>query len=225
MSTAIVTGASRGLGLALSQALVARGWDLVVDARDADALDVAWAREPRVTEIAGDVADPAHRLALVEAAAGRIDVLVNNASVLGPSPQPELREYPLDELRRVYEVNVLAPLALVQLALPRLARGARILNVTSDAAVEPYEGWGGYGSSKAALDRVTAILASEHTDLRVYAVDPGDMRTQLQQEAFPGEDISDRPPPEESVPALLALLEGDLPSGRYRAAELAEMLA
>jgi NAD(P)-dependent dehydrogenase (short-subunit alcohol dehydrogenase family) len=225
MSTAVVTGASRGLGRALSQALVARGWNLVVDARDADALHAAWAREPRVTGIAGDVADPAHRLALVEAAGGRIDVLVNNASVLGPSPQPELREYPLDELRRVYEVNVLAPLALVQLALPRLARGARILNVTSDAAVEPYEGWGGYGSSKAALDQVTAILAAEHTELRVYAVDPGDMRTRLQQEAFPGEDISDRPPPEESVPALLALLEGELPSGRYRAAELAEVPA
>ena len=221
MSTAVVTGASRGLGRALSQALVARGWNLVVDARDADALHVAWAREPRVTEIAGDVADPAHRRALVEAAGERIDVLVNNASVLGPSPQPELREYPLGELRRVYEVNVLAPLALVQLALPRLAHGARILNITSDAAVEPYEGWGGYGSSKAALDQVTAILAAEHTDLRVYAVDPGDMRTRLHQEAFPGEDISDRPPPEKSVPALLALLEGELPSGRYRAAELA----
>lgn len=221
MSTAVVTGASRGLGRALSQALVARGWNLVVDARDAGALHAAWAREPRVTEIAGDVADPAHRRALVEAAGERIDVLVNNASVLGPSPQPELREYPLGELRRVYEVNVLAPLALVQLALPRLAHGARILNVTSDAAVQPYEGWGGYGSSKAALDQVTAILAAEHTDLRVYAVDPGDMRTRLHQEAFPGEDISDRPPPEESVPALLALLEGELPSGRYRAAELA----
>ena len=221
MSTAVVTGASRGLGRALSQALVARGWNLVVDARDAGALHAAWAREPRVTEIAGDVADPAHRRALVKATGERIDVLVNNASVLGPSPQPELREYPLGELRRVYEVNVLAPLALVQLALPRLAHGARILNITSDAAVEPYEGWGGYGSSKAALDQVTAILAAEHTDLRVYAVDPGDMRTRLHQEAFPGEDISDRPPPEKSVPALLALLEGELPSGRYRAAELA----
>ena len=225
MPTAVVTGASRGLGRALSQALVARDWNLVVDARDADALHAAWGHEPRVTEIAGDVAHPAHRLALVEAAGGRIDALVNNASVLGPSPQPELREYPLDELRRVYEVNVLAPLALLQLALPRLARGARILNVTSDAALEPYEGWGGYGSSKAALDQVTAILAAEHTDLRVYAVDPGDMRTRLQQEAFPGEDISDRPPPEESVPGFLALLEGELPSGRYRAAELAEVLA
>jgi NAD(P)-dependent dehydrogenase (short-subunit alcohol dehydrogenase family) len=225
MPMAIVTGASRGLGRALSQALVARGWNLVVDARDADAIHATWADEPRVTEIGGDVVDPAHRRALVEAAGDRIDAVVNNASVLGPSPQPELHAYPLDELRRVYEVNVLAPLALVQLALPRLAHGARILNVTSDAAVEPYEGWGGYGSSKAALDQLTSILAAEHTDLRVYAVDPGDMRTRLQQEAFPREDISDRPPPEESVPGLLALLEGELPSGRYRAREVAEVPA
>jgi NAD(P)-dependent dehydrogenase (short-subunit alcohol dehydrogenase family) len=222
MPTAIVTGASRGLGRGLSQALVARGWSLVVDARDARALAATWAHELRVTAVAGDVADPAHRRELVAAAQGPIDALVNNASVLGPSPQPALQDYPLDELRRVLEVNLVAPLALVQLALPRLGPGARILNVTSDAAVEPYEGWGGYGSAKAGLDQLTAILAAEHPDLRVYAVDPGDMRTRLQQEAFPGEDISDRPLPEEAaVPGLLALLEGDVPSGRYRAAELA----
>jgi NAD(P)-dependent dehydrogenase (short-subunit alcohol dehydrogenase family) len=157
----------------------------------------------------------------VEAGRGPIDLLVNNASVLGPSPQPPLGAYPLDVLRHVYEVNAVAPLALVQLALPQLASDARILNVTSDAAVEPYEGWGGYGSSKAALDQLSAILAAEHPELRVYSVDPGDMRTQLQQEAFPGEDISDRPPPEESVPGLLALIDGELPSGRYLARELA----
>jgi NAD(P)-dependent dehydrogenase (short-subunit alcohol dehydrogenase family) len=225
MPTAIVTGASRGLGRALSQALAGRGWDLVVDARGADALSSTWRHEPRVTAIPGDVTDPAHRRALVEAAGGPIDALANNASVLGPSPQPPLREYPLDELRCVYEVNVVAPLALVQFAVPRLAPGARILNVTSDAAVEPYEGWGGYGSSKAALDQVSAILAAEHPELRVYAVDPGDMRTQLHQEAFPGEDISDRPFPEASVPGLLALLEGEHRSGRYRAAELVEEVA
>jgi NAD(P)-dependent dehydrogenase (short-subunit alcohol dehydrogenase family) len=225
MPTAIVTGASRGLGRALSQALVRRGWDLVVDARDADALTAAWAGERHVTALAGDVADPAHRRGLVAAAEGPIDALVNNASVLGPSPQPALRDYPLEELRRVLEVNFVAPLALVQLALPRLAQGARILNVSSDAAVEPYEGWGGYGSSKAALDQLTAILAAEHPELCVYAVDPGDMRTRLQQEAFPGEDISDRPLPEASVPGLLALLEGELPSGRYRTAELAQVPA
>jgi NAD(P)-dependent dehydrogenase (short-subunit alcohol dehydrogenase family) len=121
----------------------------------------------------------------------------------------------------VYDANVFAPLALVQLALPRLGPGAAILNVTSDAAVEAYEGWGGYGSSKAALEQLTAILAAEHPELRVYTVDPGDMRTQMQQDAFPGEDISDRPPPEESVPGLLALVEGELPSGRYVARELA----
>ncbi len=221
MKTAIVTGASRGLGLALGQALAGRGWRIVVDARGGAALDEAWAGVPNVTPVAGNLADVRHRRALVKAAGPRIDLIVNNASVLGPSPQPALADYPLDELRRVFEINVVAPLALVQEALPRLAPGARVLNLTSDAAVEPYEGWGGYGSSKAALDQLTAILAAEHAELRVYAVDPGDMRTQMHQEAFPDEDISDRPEPEESVPALLDLIEGDLPSGRYRARELA----
>jgi NAD(P)-dependent dehydrogenase (short-subunit alcohol dehydrogenase family) len=145
---------------------------------------------------------------------------VNNASVLGPSPQPSLAHYPLEALRRVYEVNVLAPLALVHLALLRLAVGARIVNLSSDAAVEAYEGWGGYGSSKAALAQITAVLGVENPGVRVYAVDPGDMRTQTHQEAFRGEDISDRPPPEDSVPGLLALIEGDLPSGLYRARDL-----
>jgi NAD(P)-dependent dehydrogenase (short-subunit alcohol dehydrogenase family) len=194
---------------------VARGWIVVVDARDARALAEAWEGEPNVLAIPGDVCDDAHRRSLVEAAGDSIDLVVNNASLLGPSPQPRLADYPLDELRRVYDANVTAPLALLQLALPRLAAGARILNVTSDAAVEPYEGWGGYGSSKAALEQLTTILGAEHPDLRVYAVDPGDMRTQMHQDAFPGEDISDRPPPEESVPGLLSLIEGDLPSGRY----------
>ena len=168
---------------------------------------------------------PSIARALVEAAGAPIDLLVNNASLLGPSPQPALADYPLPELARVYEVNLLAPLALVQLALPRLAPGAAILDVTSDAAVEPYEGWGGYGSSKAALEQLTAILAAEHPQLRVYSVDPGDMRTRMHQDAFPGEDISDRPPPEESVPGLLALIEGERPSGRYRARELAGVSA
>jgi NAD(P)-dependent dehydrogenase (short-subunit alcohol dehydrogenase family) len=223
MPTGIVTGASRGLGLALGRALSERGWNLVVDARTRGPLEAAWAGVPGTVAVRGDVSDADHRRALVETAGGPIDLLVNNASVLGPSPQPPLDAYPLEVLRRVYEVNVVAPLALVQLALPHLAPGARIVDVTSDAAVEPYSGWGGYGSSKAALDQLSAILAAEHPELRVYAVDPGDMRTQLQQEAFPGEDISDRPPPEESVPGLLALIEGDLPSGRYVAHELAEV--
>ena len=225
MPTAIVTGASRGLGLALGRALVERGWRLVVDARGAEALEREWSRLAGVTTVPGNLADVAHRRALVAAAGGSIDVLVNNASVLGPSPQPALADYPLDELRRVFEINVVAPLALVQTALPYLAPQARILNVTSDAAVEPYEGWGGYGSSKAALDQLSAILGAERPDLRVYAVDPGDMRTQMHQEAFPGEDISDRPLPEESVPGLLELIEGDMPSGRYRARELAGVAA
>jgi NAD(P)-dependent dehydrogenase (short-subunit alcohol dehydrogenase family) len=222
MSTAVVTGASRGLGLALTRALAARGWRVVVDARGAGVLRDEAATLDGVVAVVGDVADPAHREALVEAAGERIDALVNNASQLGPSPQPALAGYPLHELRRVYEVNVVAPLALVQVALPRLAAGAALLNVTSDAAVEPYAGWGGYGSSKAALEQLGAILAAEHPELRVYTVDPGDMRTRMHQEAFPGEDISDRPPPEASVPGLVALIEGSLPSGRYVARELAE---
>jgi NAD(P)-dependent dehydrogenase (short-subunit alcohol dehydrogenase family) len=225
MPVAILTGASRGLGLALARALTEKGWRLVVDARGEEALTEATAELDGVTAVPGDLADPKHRRALVEAAGERIDLLVNNASLLGPSPQPALADYPLEELRRVYEVNVLAPLELVQLALPRLTPGAAIVNVTSDAAVEPYEGWGGYGSSKAALEQVGAILAAEHPSLRVYTVDPGDMRTQMHQEAFPGEDISDRPPPEECVPGLLALIEGSLPSGRYRARELASEAA
>jgi NAD(P)-dependent dehydrogenase (short-subunit alcohol dehydrogenase family) len=225
MPTAIVTGASRGLGLALARALAERGWRLVIDAREAGPLQDAAAELARSTDVAalsGDVADPEHRDALLAAAGGPVDLLGNNASVLGPSPQPYLADYPLDALERVYRVNVLAPLGLIQRALPQLPAGARIVNVSSDAAVEPYEGWGGYGSSKAALDQLTAILAVERHDLRVYSVDPGDMNTRLHQEAFPGEDISDRPPPEASVPGLLALIEGELPGGRYQARALAE---
>jgi NAD(P)-dependent dehydrogenase (short-subunit alcohol dehydrogenase family) len=223
MSTAIVTGASRGLGLALARALAERGWRLVIDAREPGPLNEVATELAQTTDVAalpGDVSDPAHRAELIAAAGGQIDLLVNNASVLGPSPQPALADYPLDTLEHVYRVNVLAPLALVQLALPQLPAGARVVNVSSDAAVEAYEGWGGYGSAKAALDHLTAILAAENPERRFYAVDPGDMNTRLHQEAFPGEDISDRPPPEESVPGLLALIEGDLPSGRYQARTL-----
>ena len=225
MPVGIVTGASRGLGLALTRALVDRGWRVVVDARDEDALRREWGNPPHDVVVAGDVSEAGHRRVLIEAAGPSIDLVVNNASTLGPSPLPPLAAYPLDELRRVYEINVLAPLGLVQAALPRLASGARIVSITSDAAVEPYEGWGGYGSSKAALEQPTAILAAEHPELRVYTVDPGDMRTQMHQDAFPGEDISDRPPPEDSVPGLLALIEGELPSGRYRARELSNVHA
>ncbi len=225
MPTAIVTGASRGLGLALADALADRGWRLVVDARDGVALEQAAAAlrdRAEVVALAGDVTDPWHRHALLAAVDGPLDLLVNNASTLGESPLPPLARYPLDALEQVYRVNVLAPLALTQLALPRLAERARVLNLSSDAAVEAYEGWGGYGSSKAALDHLGAVLAAEHPGLRVYAVDPGDMNTRMHQEAFPGEDISDRPDPSASVPGLLALIEGDLPSGRYAARALAK---
>jgi len=219
MPVAIVTGGSRGLGRALAEGLVARGWSVVADARTAADLVAG----PGVVAVPGDVTDPAHRRALVDAARalGGLDLLVNNASVLGPSPQPGLADYPLDALRRVYEVNVVAPLALIQAALPLLrAGGGRIVNVTSDASVEPYDGWGGYGSSKAALDHLSAVLAVEEPGVRVWAVDPGDMRTRMHQEAFPGEDISDRPEPETVVPGLVALIESDRPSGRVRVADV-----
>jgi NAD(P)-dependent dehydrogenase (short-subunit alcohol dehydrogenase family) len=226
MDTALITGASRGLGLALARALAHRGWRLVIDARGAEALREARDELAEVTEVVaipGDVADEGHRRALVDAAGDGLRLLVNNASVLGPSPQPRLADYPLEELERVYAVNAIAPLRLAQLALPALERNAgTLINVTSDAAVEAYEGWGGYGSSKAALERLTAVLAAEHPELAIHAVDPGDMRTRMQQEAFPGEDISDRPPPEESVPGLLAVIEHEWPSGRHRATESTE---
>jgi NAD(P)-dependent dehydrogenase (short-subunit alcohol dehydrogenase family) len=224
MDTALITGASRGLGLALARELAGRSWRLVIDARGAEALEAArleLAKQTEVVAIPGDVADPEHRRALVAAAGPRIDLLVNNASLLGPSPQPRLADYPLDVLERVYRVNVHAPLALFQAALSALPPGACVLNITSDAAVEAYEGWGGYGSSKAALEQLTRVLAAEHPELRIVAVDPGDMNTQMHQEAFPGEDISDRPPPEDSVPGLLAIIYGDAPSGRYQASAVA----
>jgi len=224
MKNAIVTGGSRGLGRALARALAERGWSLVIDARGAEALESARSELAGLTNVvalAGDVADAGHRRELLSALDGPLDLLVNNASLLGASPLPALADYPLDELERVFRVNVAAPLALIQLAIPVLAPGARIVNVSSDAAVAAYAGWGGYGASKAALDQLTNVLAAERSDLRVYAVDPGDMNTQMHQDAYPGEDISDRPPPEESVPGLVALVEGELSSGRYSARELA----
>jgi NAD(P)-dependent dehydrogenase (short-subunit alcohol dehydrogenase family) len=223
MSLAVVTGASRGFGLALARSLAERGWELVVNARDARALEEAVAGLGAVTALPGDVADPAHRAALADAVArrGGADLVVNNASTLGPSPRPALAAYPLDELARVYEVNVLAPLGLVQALLPSLRPGAALVNVTSDAGREPYEGWGGYGSSKAALDQLTAILAAEHPDLSVYSFDPGDMDTVMQQEAFPGEDVSDRADPASIAPLLVRLVDDRPASGRYAAADLA----
>ena len=228
MPLAIITGSSRGLGLAFARALAERGWALVIDGRGAAALERAARELGTITEvlaIPGDVSDDWHRGALLDAAGEQVDLLVNNASLLGPSPQPPLGRYPLDVLERVYQVNVLAPLALTQLVLPRMSDHGVIVNVSSDAAVEPYAGWGGYGSSKAALDQLTAILAEEHPTLRVYSVDPGDMRTQMHQDAFPGEDISEIPPPESSIPGLLKLIEGALPSGRYVARDLAPVVS
>jgi NAD(P)-dependent dehydrogenase (short-subunit alcohol dehydrogenase family) len=220
---ALITGASRGLGLALARALATDSWELIIDARGESDLRAA-AEElgdlATVHAVPGDVADERHRRDLVDtvdALGGGLDLLVHNASLLGPSPQPALVEYPLDELERVYAVNVFAPLRLTQMLLPRMGPDARIVSITSDAAVEPYEGWGGYGSSKAALEQWTTVLAAERPELRVYVVDPGDMRTQMHQDAFPGEDISDRPLPEASIPGLLAVVEGGLASGRYEA--------
>jgi NAD(P)-dependent dehydrogenase (short-subunit alcohol dehydrogenase family) len=230
----LITGASRGLGLALARSLAADGWRLAIDARDPAALAAAateLAGLTQVVAIPGDVASEEHRLALARAAAevGGLDAIVHNASRLGPSPSPPrghpgpraaLADYPIDALRHVYAVNVFAPLRLTQLLLPHLRPGARVVFVTSDAAVEAYSGWGGYGSSKAALDQLAAVLGAEHPELRVYSVDPGDMNTRMHQEAFPGEDISDRPPPEASVPGLREILTGSLPSGRYQARSL-----
>ncbi len=224
--TALITGASRGLGLALARQLARDGWTLIIDARGAEALEAARAELANLSDviaIAGDVTDEAHRRVLAAAARriGGLDALVNNASFLGPSPQPNLLDYPLDVLERVYRTNVLAPLAVIQAVRYELKPGACVINVTSDAGVEAYSGWGGYGSSKAALEQLSNILAAENPDLRVYWVDPGDMRTQMHQEAFPGEDISDRPLPEVSVPGLLELITGTHPSGRYAARAVA----
>jgi len=226
MPVALITGASRGLGLALALDLGAAGWSLVLDARGAaDLLAASGDLDPvRTRAVAGDVTDPRHRADLVEAARdlGGLDLLVNNASHLGPSPQPRLADYRADELARVYEVDLLAPHSLLREALPLLRRSVgTVVNVSSDAAVEAYEGWGGYGSAKAALDHLTAVLAVEEASLRVYAFDPGDMRTAMHQAAFPTEDISDRPEPGTvAVPAVRALLAHRPPSGRYRAADL-----
>lgn len=221
--TALITGATRGLGLALARGLAPRGWNLIIDGRNAARLHVVrneLAAVTHVAAIAGNVKDPSHRAALGVLAEGHhgLDAVVNNASTLGATPLPTLLDYPLDELIDAYLANVVAPLGVLQAVRAQLKPAARVINVTSDAGVRPYPGWGGYGSSKAALEQLSAVLAAERPDLRVYWVDPGDMRTDMHQDAFPGEDISDRPLPEARVPGMIALLEGELPSGRYEAA-------
>src|SRR5690348_3417956 len=223
--TALITGASRGLGRALAAGLAREGFDLIIDARDRAALDAAAgalrAAGRLVAAIPGDVTDPAHRAALIAAAPGRLDLLVNNAGTLGASPLPALADYPVDELRAAFEANVIAPVALTQLALPLLrASGGAVLNITSDAAVEAYAGWGGYGAAKAALEQASNVLAAEELAVRVWWADPGDLRTDMHQAAFPGEDISDRPSPASVVPAFVRLVTERLPSGRYRASHL-----
>jgi NAD(P)-dependent dehydrogenase (short-subunit alcohol dehydrogenase family) len=226
--TAIITGASRGLGLALTKALAHENWNLVINARGKDALETARAelsKHTRVTAIAGDISEENHVRELIEAARefGGLDLLVNNASILGP--MTKLEEMPINELEHVYKINTFAPLQLIQLAAPIFKSNPRVINITSDTGVEGYETWGGYGSSKAALEQLSRVLANEHPDWKIYWVDPGDMRTQMHQEAFPGEDISDRPTPEISVPGILELIEANLPSGRYKAQTMLEIKA
>ena len=233
MGIAIVTGASRGLGFALAEGLARQGWSLVIDGRNAPALRSAAARltpllagGSTIRALPGDTTDPAHRRQLVaeSTALGGLDLLVNNAGTIGASPLPSLARYPLADLRDALEVNLIAPLALVQEALPllRTSRHPRVINVTSDAAIEPYEGWGGYGAGKAGLDYLSAVLGVECPEVTFWSVDPGDLRTAMHQLAFPGEDISDRPEPEAVVPALLSLIGSSRPSGRYRASELTD---
>ena len=231
MGVAIVTGASRGLGEALATGLARSGWSVVVDGRDPVTLDAAADRirataktGTKVITVVGDITDEDHRHHLTAAAfeLGGLDLVVNNAGTLGTSPLPSLADYPLDDLRIAFEVNVVAPLALLQDTLPLLldAPQPRVINVTSDAAVEAYEGWGGYGAGKAALEHLGAVLAAEFPTLTVWSADPGDLRTAMHQAAFPGEDISDRPEPISAVPGFLELIGSERPSGRYRVAEL-----
>lgn len=227
--TALITGASRGLGLELAKALAQKGWHLIITARNAEPLrEVQKELEnlTRVEAISGDIIDEIHLLQLPErlGSFGQLDLVINNASTLGISPQPHVLDYPVEVLHTIFHTNVITPVSLLQKVKPFLTTNATIINITSDAGIEAYEGWGGYGASKAALEHISAIIARENPLWNVYWVDPGDMRTQMHQEAFPGEDISDRPLPEVSVPGFIRLIEGEYPSGRYISREINEFV-
>ena len=222
MPNALITGGSRGLGRALALALAHDGWDVVITARTQHTLDdVAREGSPSIRAIAGNIRDEERRVQLAAVIGPRLDLLVNNASHLGPSPLLPIGAVDNDELHAVFDTNVVSPLALIGQVLPALKQGdGVVINVSSDAAVEAYETWGPYGASKAALDHAGAVLAREEPGLKVYGFDPGDMRTDMHQDAFPGEDISDRPPPETVVPLLRYMVSSGLPSGRYAASDL-----
>lgn len=227
MPVALVTGGSAGLGRALAHALAEDGWKVIVDGRDAVRLAAATDR-PGIVAVPGDLTDGAHRAALVEQvlALGGLDLLVHNASALGPTGHdtwlPPLAEITVDDLQQIWRANIGGPLVLTNLLLADLISNSGVLvGITSDAAVEHYPGWGLYGASKAALEHVVLTFSAENPAITAYAIDPGDMRTQMQQDAFAGEDISDRPEPEQVVPHILALLRARPVSGRYRAADVA----
>lgn len=226
MRVAIVTGGSRGLGRAVARELARHEWGVVVNARRSRELDEVARdlieRGGVVRALVGDVTDARHRDALVDTARalGELTLLVNNAGTLGPSPLPPLARVTIEQLRDLYDVNVVAPIALTQVALPLLRlHHATVLSVTSDAAVQAYAGWGGYGSTKAALDLLHRVFTLEEPGVRFCTFDPGDLRTEMHQAAYPGEDISDRPWPGSVAPLIRQLVEGDAPSGRYRASE------
>lgn len=229
--TALITGASKGFGFALAENLARKGWRLLINSRDAAQLLKAKDHLKQFTEVIakpGDVRDEIHLLELAETLERNnwpLDLVINNASALGISPMPNLLDHPVENLHVVFHTNMIAPVSLLQNVKPFLNKGAKIINVSSDAGAEAYETWGAYGGSKAGLDHMTAILGKENPELFFYAFDPGDMQTQMHQDAFPGEDISDRPLPEEyAVPAALQLIEKDLPNGRYTTQTMKEEL-
>lgn len=229
--TALITGASKGFGRALVETLAKEGWQLLINARNPQTLLETQRYLEQFTEvhaISGDVKDEIHLLQLpekLEQLNWKLDLIVNNASTLGASPQPVLLEYPIESIHQIFHTNVIAPLSLLQKLKGYLKDQAKIINLSSDAAANAYENWGGYGASKAALDHLTSIFIKENPQWSVYAFDPGDMRTEMHQAAFPGENIEDRPLPQSiAVPAALKLINENLNSGRYEASQLATLL-